>query len=64
MQIQAWVGLTSGFFIFETVFEIRSPELISVDLCSGFQAGAVRNVPGPNFGRKPAQNRPKLNFIF
>ena len=42
----------------------RSPELMFVDLCSIFQAGAVRNGPEPNFGRKPAQNRPKLKSIF
>ena len=37
---------------------------IFVDLCSIFKAGAVRNGPGPNFGRKPAQNRPKLKSSF
>ena len=35
----------------------RSPGVILVDLWSDFQAGAVGNGPGPNFGRKPAQNR-------
>ncbi len=34
-------------------------ESIFVDLCSIFQAGSVGNGPGPNFGRKPAQNQPK-----
>jgi hypothetical protein len=29
-----------------------------------FQAGAVGNGPGPNFGRTPAKNRPKIQFIF
>jgi hypothetical protein len=31
-----------------------------VDLCSICQAGPVGNGPGPNFGRKPNQIRPKL----
>ncbi len=35
-----------------------------VDLCSIFQAGAVRNGPGPNFGRKLAQHRPKLKYLY
>ncbi len=42
----------------------QSPGLISVDLCSNFQAGAVGQVPGANFGRKPAKNRGKLKYIF
>ena len=42
----------------------RSPELIFVDLCSMFQAGAVGNGPGPNFGRKPTQNPQKLKPRF
>ncbi len=45
----------------------RSPELISVELCSVFQTGVVRNSPGLNFGRKPARKRPNLkssNFNF
>jgi hypothetical protein len=33
----------------------RFPELFFVDLWSIFQAGAVRNGPGPNSGRKPLQ---------
>ncbi len=31
-----------------------------VDLCRIFQAGAVGTGPGPEFGRKPTQNRPNL----
>ncbi len=42
----------------------RSPELIFVDVCSVFQAGAVGHGPGPNFGRKPAKNLEKLKYIF
>ncbi len=37
----------------------RSPEIICVHSCSVFQAGAVGNGPGPNFGRKPTQHRSK-----
>jgi hypothetical protein len=33
-----------------------------VDLCGMCQAGAVRNGPRFNFGRKPAQNQPKLKY--
>jgi hypothetical protein len=40
------------------------PGQIIVDLCSVFQAGAVGHVPGPNFGRKSAQHREKLQYIF
>jgi hypothetical protein len=36
-----------------------APGLIFVDLCSVFQAGAIGNVPGPNFGQTSAQHRPK-----
>ncbi len=32
-----------------------------VDLCSIFQAGALGNGPGPNFGRKPTQNQPQTD---
>jgi hypothetical protein len=53
-----------GFQILVLVPQNRSPELIFVESCSIFQAGAVGNAPGPNFGRKPARNRPKLKFIF
>ncbi len=42
----------------------RSPGLILVDLCSICQAGVVGNGPGPKFGRKPAQNQPKLKSRF
>ena len=42
----------------------RSPELICVELCSVFQAGAVGQAPRPNFGRKPAKNREKLKYIY
>ncbi len=42
----------------------RSPGSILVDLCSTFKAGAVGSGPGPNFGRKPAQNLSKLNYRF
>ncbi len=38
----------------------RSAVLTFVDFCSTLRAGAVRNGIGPSFGRKPAQNRPKL----
>ncbi len=41
----------------------RSPDLISVDLCSMFQAGASGNGPGPKFGRKPTPNRPTLKVF-
>ncbi len=34
------------------------------DLCSVFQAGAVDNGPGLNFGRKAAQNRPRIKITF
>jgi hypothetical protein len=37
----------------------RSPERMFVDFCDTFQAGAVCNGPGPNFSRKPDQNRPR-----
>jgi hypothetical protein len=43
---------------------ILPPELILVSLYSAFQAGAVCNDPGPNFGRKPAPDRPKRNYRF
>ncbi len=36
--------------------------LILVALCSIFQAGAFRERPEHNFGRKPVPNRPKLKF--
>ncbi len=61
---QNWVGLMAGFYILVVVVErrmrttppqSRSPELIFVDFCSACQDGAVRNGPGPDFGRKPAQ---------
>ncbi len=42
----------------------RSPEPISDDFCSIFQAGAVRDGPGPNFGQKPTQNRPIYKYIY
>ena len=42
----------------------RSPGIILADLCSVFQDGAVGNGPGPNFGRKPAQNRENLYNIY
>ncbi len=42
----------------------RSPELICVDLCSVFQAGAVRDGPGPNFGQKPTQYLQKLKNMY
>ncbi len=53
-----------GFYTLVLVPQDRSPELVFVDLCSIFQAGAVGNSPGPNFGRKPAPKRPKLKSIF
>ena len=34
------------------------------DLCSMFQAGALGQGPGPKFGRKPTQNRPKQICYF
>ncbi len=42
----------------------RSPGEMLFDLRSVFQAGAVGKGPGPKFGRKPAQNRPKQNLYF
>ncbi len=42
----------------------RSPGASLVDLCSICQAAAVRSGPGPNFGRQPPQNLPKLKSIF
>ncbi len=42
----------------------RSPGFIFVDLCSVSQAGALGHVPGPNFGRQPAQNQENLKYIF
>ena len=43
---------------------IRTPELVFVDLCSVFQAGAGGHGPGPNFGRKPTNNLEKQKYIF
>jgi hypothetical protein len=52
------VGPTPGFYILVLVIERRmltkrleslSLGLILVDICSTFQAGAVRNGSGPNF---------------
>ncbi len=42
----------------------RSPELIFVDLRSILQAGAIRNGPEPNLGRKPTKQITKLKFRF
>ncbi len=42
----------------------RFPGLILVGLRIVFQAGAVGNGSGPQFGRKPAPNRPNLKSIF
>ncbi len=38
--------------------------IILVDLCSIYQAGAVGQAPGPDFGRKPTQNLEKLYNIY
>ncbi len=35
----------------------RSPGVMLVDFWGVFQAGAVGNGPGPNFGRKPTQHQ-------
>ncbi len=43
---------------------IGLPELISVELCSIVKAEAVGSGPGPNFGRTPAKNLPKLKSRF
>ncbi len=42
----------------------RSPDISFIAFYTIFRAGAVRNGPGPNFGRKPARNRPKLVYRF
>ncbi len=42
----------------------RSPELIFVDVSSVFQAGGGCNGPGSDFGRKLAQIRPKLEYMY
>ncbi len=42
-----------------------SPEVVLADLCSMFQAGAVRvrNGPGPNFGRNdPKSTKTKIDW--
>jgi hypothetical protein len=55
-----WVECMGGFKILvlgieQKMLQSRPPELMLVDLCSIFQAGAVGNSPWANFGRKPTQ---------
>ncbi len=58
------VGLIAGIYILVLVPWNQSSELTFVDSCCVVQAGAVRRGPGPNFGRKPAQNRRKVKYRF
>ncbi len=54
------LGRTYGRVLY---FGFGALKAVLVDLCSIFQAGAVRNGPGSNFGWKPAPNPPKLKSI-
>ncbi len=62
--MESWVGLLAGIWPLGLVPYNRPPELIFVALSSIIQAGAVCDGPGPSFGRKPAQNQPKLKSTF
>ncbi len=56
--------MLADFVILIFVSQDRSPQLSFIDVCSIFEAVAVRDGPGPNLGQKPAQNRPKQKSIF
>ena len=66
LGLDSWVyfGLGIERTLVAKRFYSRSPVLHLVDLFISFRAGAVGNGPGPNFGWKPAQRRPKTKYRF